>query len=100
MRENLSSGFANNTGADQPAQSDQRLCNVRPAKPQISLRIRPSLHLSKCQIVGNLMQRLNCNYLVLFSLQTESNVSVPQFCFPDAANFKPSSSNMKRFVYT
>ena len=25
-RENLSSGVANNTGADQPAQSDQRLC--------------------------------------------------------------------------
>ena len=25
-RENLSSGFANNKGADQPAQSDQRLC--------------------------------------------------------------------------
>ena len=25
----------------------------------------------------------------------ESNESVPQFCFPDAANFKPSSSNMK-----
>ena len=37
---------------------------------------------------------------ILFSFQTESNVSVPQFCFPDAANFKPSSSNMKRFVYT
>ena len=26
MRENLSSGFANNKGADQPVQTDQRLC--------------------------------------------------------------------------
>ena len=29
-------------------------------------------------------------------VQMESNESVPQFCFPDAANFKSSSSNMKR----
>ena len=30
---------------------------------------RPSLHLPKCQIVGNLMPRLNYNSYVLFSVQ-------------------------------
>ena len=37
--------------------------DVRPAKAQISLRIRSlSLHLSKCHIVGNHMSRLTYNY--------------------------------------
>ena len=36
MQENLSEGFVNNTGADQPAQSEQRLCYLLFGKYQLA----------------------------------------------------------------